>query len=233
MTQKDRYLVISDLQIPFQAAKALSFVKSVAKEFNIDKQNILCVGDEVDSYFGSMYAKSPNISYSASQEIKDTKDEIRRWADAFPIMRLCTSNHGQRWVKKLEACEIPSQLIRPYREIIGAPRTWQYRDEWVIRTKHPFRMIHGCGYGGANGAKNAVIDSKISTVIGHLHSHAGISYVHTMGSNGTLWGFNTGCLVSVDSFAFNYGLFNRHKPILGIGVILDDGLRPVFIPYPG
>lgn len=232
MSSKNSYLIISDLQIPFAAEHALKFVKSVYKEFRIPKENVLCVGDEVDSYFGSMYSKSPNISYSASQEIKDTKDQIRAWADAFPIMRLATSNHGQRWVKKLEACEIPSQLIRPYREIIGAPRTWQWKDEWVIKTKHPFRMVHGCGYSGANGAKNAVVDSKVSTVIGHLHSHAGISYVHTMGSNGTLWGFNAGCLINPEAFCFSYGIHNRHKPILGIGVIADNGFRPMFIPYP-
>lgn len=231
MSSKERYLVISDLQIPFQAAKALSFVKAVAKEFKIPKENILCVGDEVDSYFGSMYAKSPNISYSASQEIKETKEEVRRWADAFPIMRLCTSNHGQRWVKKLEACEIPSQLIRPYREIIGAPRTWQYRDEWIIKTKYPFRLIHGVGYSGINGARNAAIDANMSTVIGHLHSFASINYLALMGRDQQIWSMNCGSLIDSEAFAFNYSKYNRQKATLSIGVVLDGGARPVLIPY--
>jgi hypothetical protein len=113
--------------------------------------------------------------------------------------------------------------MRTYQEVINAPKGWVWQDEWIIKAKYPFRVVHGMGYSGANGARNAAIDAKMSTAIGHLHSHAGVSYIQTQGHNQTIWGMNTGCLIDPDSFAFHYGKYSRNKPILSLGVVLDDG----------
>jgi len=229
-------LIISDLQVPFEHAKSLEFCLSIKKEFQIPDINkdgspgIINIGDELDQYFGSQYLKDPSVNMSAIDEINISKKKLRAWYRAFPKMALCTSNHGLRWVKKAVDAEIPSQLLRPYKEIIEAPDGWVWKDEWRFKWKYPFRAIHGMGYSGQNGARNAAIDAGISTVIGHLHAHAGISMVNTYGSDRTIWAMNVGSLIDIEAFCFNYGKYSRNKPNLGCGVVIDDGKTPIFIP---
>ena len=229
LTTHDRCLFISDLQIPFEAINALKFCKAVAKDFGIKPENCYNVGDEIDQYFGSQYGKSVNGNLSALSELEITKEKMLAWYLAFPQMKLAVSNHGLRWARKAFAAEIPSQMIIPYQKIINAPKAWRWQESWDIPSKHPMRMIHGMGYSGQVGHRNAAIDAGKSVVMGHLHANAGISYVRT--ETQSTWGMNTGCLIDPKALAFEYGKYNRNKPVLGIGVVVDDGLTPIFVPY--
>lgn len=223
--------MIPDLQCPFEHVDALSFTRKVQKEFNIPKNCVIHVGDEVDSYHGGQWKKDPSVNFSAAQELEITKKKIKEWGKAFPEMKLAISNHGLRWVRKAFDCEIPSQMLIPYKDMIGAPDGWVWKDEWRFNTKFPYRMIHGMGYSGPAAARNAALDARISTIIGHVHTHAGISYIHGNGMEKPIWGFNVGCFIDNEAFAFAYGKYNRQKPILGVGVILDEGKTPIYIPY--
>lgn len=227
---KGRSLIISDVQEPFGAENAIRFCKAVQKEFNIPSDSIYNVGDESDFYFGSSHPKSPEAWLTPTGELKALQSKIQAWSRAFPEMKLAISNHMLRWVRRAFASEIPKELLRSYQDVIGAPKGWAWKLEWrVSDTKAQWRMIHGMGYSGILGHRNAVIDSGISTVIGHLHSNAGVNYVNT--GQGMRWGMNVGCLIDVDAFAFEYNKFDRVKPILGCGVVIDGGLTPIFIPY--
>lgn len=146
-------------------------------------------------------------------------------------MKLAISNHGLRWARKAFDAEIPAQMLKPYQEIIEAPKGWVWKQEWKFKTKYPFRMLHGMGYGGPNAARNAALDARMSTIIGHVHSHAGISYLLGNGMDEMIWGFNCGCMIDNEAFAFEYGKYNRQKPIIGLGVVVDEGKTPIFIPY--
>jgi len=64
------------------------------------------------------------------------------------------------------------------------------------------------------------------TVIGHVHSFAGIRYLTTVGS--TIWGMNCGCLVDNSHIAFAYGKDMRNKPVSALGVIINN--VPMLIP---
>lgn len=46
-----------------------------------------------------------------------------------------------------------------------------------------------------------------------------------------MWGMNTGCLIDVNQFAFEYERNNRFKPNLTVGVVLNGGTTPILIPY--
>lgn len=222
--------MISDLQIPFQAEKALPFAYSIKKHYGIPDENVLNVGDETDCLHGGMYKKDPNGVYSPTTELKATRETLKEWYSVFPLMKLCISNHGLRWLRKATDAEIPSQLLRSYEEVIQAPPGWKWKQEWTFKDlKHPFRMIHGVGYSGKDGHRNAAIDGGMSTVMGHLHSHAGINYLRT--SNQKIWGFNVGSLIDVEAYAFSYGKEARSKPCLGLGVIFNSGAMPVWVPY--
>lgn len=229
MPDKGTYLVIPDTQVPFENEGALDFCLRLKKEFSIPDENVLNVGDEVDQYFGSQYNKNPDIHISAIGEMQATIKTMREWYKAFPKMRLAISNHGMRWARKAQEAEIPSQMIRAYQEIIEAPSGWVWKPEWIFKTRYPFRMIHGMGYSGVVGARNAAIDAHMSTVMGHLHAHAGINYIRT--STSQIWGFNVGCLIDEVALAFEYNKLDRHKPIQGAGVIFNEGKTPCFFPF--
>ncbi len=221
--------MISDLQIPFEHERALKFCKYLQKHYKISKENILCVGDETDCYFGSQYNKSIDADLSATRELEITRKKIRRWGIEFPKMRIAISNHGTRWVKKALESEIPSQLLRSYKEVISAPEGWQWRYEWRIKgAKENFIMKHGMEYGGQYPFKTAPLVEGCNVVFGHLHSSAGIAHVKTSGFRA--WGMNVGSLIDESSFAFEYGKMNKFKPNLGCGIILDGGSRPVWHP---
>lgn len=223
--------MIPDLQIPYENEKALTFCAYLKKHYKIPDSNILNVGDEVDAMHGGLYDKDPNAEDSAVHEIKIAREKIKEWAAVFPEMKLCISNHGLRWLKKATLAQIPSMLMRRYEDVFEMPKGWKWQEEWRFENlKHPFRMIHGMGYSGRNGHHNAVVDSGMSTCLGHLHSHAGINYIKTMGQKQMLWGMNVGCLIDEDAVAFKYGKYNRQKPCLSAGLIFNQGSTPVLMP---
>lgn len=226
----DRFLFISDLQIPFEAEHALAFCRDVQREFKIPSENIYNVGDELDLYHGSLHKKDPDANLTPGQELLLSKKKLKEWYKAFPEMKLAISNHGLRWLRKAFDADIPSQVLRSYRDLIDAPRGWSWKERWVIdggRTK--MLMIHGMGYSGQAGHRNAAIDSGMNTIIGHLHSNAGISYINT--EDRRIYGMNVGSLIDINAFAFKYGKYSRNKPVLTVGVVLDGGLTPILIPY--
>lgn len=222
--------MISDLQIPFEHEGALEFCLKVQKEFKIAKTNIICVGDEIDQYFASRFPKDPNATHTPKEEIRFAREKLRAWYRAFPFCRVAISNHGLRWLAKATECYIPEDIIIPYKEILGAPTGWVWYEEILVKAEHPFRVIHGLGYSGINGARNACIDAGISTAIGHIHSHAAVFHVRSS-RDVPIWGMNVGCLIDDSQYAFKYSKFNRHKAILSCGVVLNDGKTPVIIPY--
>lgn len=227
-----RWLVISDTQEPFGARHSITFIREVKRFFGILDENMMHAGDELDCLTGGMYPKDPDGDFTPKGEIHAGQERMKEYYDAFPLMNLAVSNHGLRWIKKATAAEIPSQLMRSYREIFKFPEGWQWREEWIIKAKYSWRLIHGMGYSGKDGARNATIDAGISTVIGHLHSHAGVNYIQTQGRADMIWAMNVGCLIDPESYAFKYGKYSRFKGCRGIGVILDDGRMPVWVPYP-
>lgn len=224
-----RYAIISDLQIPYEHKHALDFVKRICREFRIPKENMICIGDETDQYFASQYPKDADAQMDPRKELQLGRDRLKAWWSAFPCMMVCNSNHGLRWLAKAFDCYIPSEVIRPYKDLFGLPDSWQYRDSWLIKEKHPFRAIHGMGYSGMAGARNAAIDGHISTVIGHLHAHA--SAMHIKNDGLAIWGMNVGCLIDCESFAFKYGRYSRFKPMLSMGIVLNHGSTPLVVPY--
>ncbi len=225
-------LCISDLQMPFESERALKFCTYLKTHYKIPNSNIICMGDEIDSYHGGRWPKDPNGQFSATGEIASVKMKVQEWANVFPEMKVCISNHGLRWVRKATAAEIPAEVLRSYQEIFATPEKWKYQMEWRFTQpdlKVPFKCIHGMGYSGRAGHRNAAIDSGISTAIGHLASYGGVDFMSFMGGV-KLWAMNTGCLIDTEAYAFEYGKEHRVQPTLGCGVIFDKGAMPVFHP---
>jgi hypothetical protein len=227
----NNYLVISDLQIPAEHSKALQFCKQLKKEYKIPDENTLCVGDELDDMWAGQYTYDPNLLYGPSGELKLARERLRPWFDAFPKMRLAESNHGLRWLRRAAISGIPSELMRKYADIFGAPKGWRWARQWRIEAKHPFIMNHGMRYSGRTPYAMAPFLEGISVVFGHLHSSPGVAHIDT--SERSLWGMCVGCLIDRNSAHFGYAKDNKYQPVIGTGVILNDGARPEFIPLDG
>lgn len=224
-------MICSDTQIPFQAEKALEFVIYLKKHFKIPDENCYHAGDELDNYFGGLYKRHPNMPHSPTSEIAASIDELKRWYRAFPKMKLAISNHMLRWVNKAVDAEIPLTLLRKYEEVIQAPDSWIWREEWIIQaSKQTFRLIHGQGYSGQMGHINAALDAGLSTVIGHLASFGGVNHLSNLAGK-KIWAANAGALIDTESLAFHYGKYMRRQATLGCIVVLNGGRTPVFVPY--
>lgn len=224
--------------MPFEHKKALSFCRYVARHFKIPSENIYCAGDETDQLWGSMWKKDINAGLTALQEISTTKERMAPWFDAFPKMKIATSNHGTRWQRKALEAEIPSILMRRYEEVLGCPPGWVWQKRWLIKTRHPIVLEHGDRFGGRYPHVVAAETNAANTVIGHHHSIAGIEYTKTMGAMDgcrdeagyNVWGMCTGSLIDFEKFAFHYAREAKRKPQLGVGVVVNQGRQPMWIP---
>lgn len=190
---------------------------------------MICLGDETDGYFGSLFKKDPDSIYSARTEIEQTIEIMKEWYAKFPLMKVAISNHGLRWQRRATDCEIPSMLMRKYEEWIQAPQGWKWQKHWVIEgSKERFMVEHGDDWGGGAHVQMA-LHNGMSTIAGHHHSKAVIEHFTT--NNKRMWACYSGCLIDFEQFAFNYGRKHPKKPVIGATVIIDGGKMPVFVPF--
>lgn len=216
-------LCISDLQCPAEHLDALRFVQHVDKVwFPGQNRKVVCLGDEVDQHTLGRWDANPD-GLGAKAELTESQIRLSYWFDAFPQVFVCFSNHTMRAWKKAAKAGIPSEFMRKVNEVYKAPVGWRWQDKWIA---DGVCFEHGENVSGPNAALNAAIQNQMCTVIGHQHSHAGVIYRDSVASQ--LWGMNTGCLIDVAQYNFDYGKDLRIKPTLGTGVI-KNGI-PYFIP---
>lgn len=221
--KKTNVLVIPDLHIPFEHPDALSFVIAVDKIwFPGQNRTVVLLGDEIDSHSISRHMPDPD-GRSPRDELEEAKLRLRDWYAAFPVARVCSSNHTYRPWKKAYESGLPKEFMRSVGEVYGAPPGWCWGDRWNL---DGIIFEHGENVSGPMGALNAAKQNQAPTAIGHLHSFAGV--VHSESFNGRLWGLNAGCLIDVQQYAFAYAKNFRNKPCLGVGVV--KGGHPYFVP---
>lgn len=218
-------MAISDLQVPFEHRDALDFCRHVRKIYvpKDYKLTVVNMGDEVDQRTLSLKHLPSGDGMSGSDELEEAKHRLRDWYREFPRTYVCQSNHTWRAYKKASSVGIPSDFMRSIAEIYGAPPGWKWAERWFF---NDICFEHGEFVSGQLAAIRAAQDNRMNTVIGHQHSNGGV--LHKGSINGTLWGLNTGCLIDVESYAFNYGRALRNKPTLGTGIIVNG--IPHFVP---
>lgn len=210
---KHTILCIPDIQAPYHHKDTVRFLKELKNEYN--PTHIMCLGDELDQYTVSKYPHDPDAK-SGGDEYAEAMALWDRIFNLFPSGRSVTSNHVERVAKRAVESGIPKAYLRTVKEFMNAPKGWDWRDHWDL---FGVRYEHGERAGGANGLRNLVISNMCSTVIGHRHESAGTTYV----SNGEmlLWGLNVGSLVDIHSAGLSYANKNRHKAVLGAGLIIN------------
>lgn len=212
-------LVIPDLQIPYHHRDAFEFLANLSDYTGPDE--VICVGDEVDQYMLSAYDHSPNAQ-SAGDEYKATIKYMSHLYELFPEVKVCTSNHTGRVLKKAARAGIPKDYLKTIKEFMQAPKGWNWQDRWTI---DGVRYEHGDDVSGLVPHRTAAIQNRVSTVIGHHHSSSGIHYISN--AENMIFGMNAGCLVDMDTVAFEYSKTHKTKGTLTAAVV-DKGIPRLF-----
>lgn len=220
MKKTEVVLAIGDIHYPFAHPDHFEFLQAVKESYKPTK--IVCMGDEIDAHALSDYDHDPD-GYSAGHELEEAITKLKKLYKLFPRVDVCTSNHTARPFRRAMKYGFPKALFKSYSEFLQAPKGWVWEDKFVIDN---VIYEHGEGFSGQQGAIKAAIANMQSTVIGHLHSWAGIQF-HA-NPRFLIFGFNVGCLIDKDSYAFGYGRVMKNKPIIGVGII-DKGV-PTYIP---
>lgn len=218
-------LAIGDTHIPFEHKNYLEFCKETQKRFKCEK--VVHIGDIVDNHACSFHEHNPN-GYSPLDELRKSKQTLLAWKRAFPELFICKGNHDILVDRKAIAEGLPEAYLRGIEEVFEFPAKWKY--EW----KHFFFGVcfeHGTGYGGLYPHLNVAKNNRCKSVIGHCHSVGGSQY--TANDKDMIWGLSTGCGIDRMKYAFWYGRDFKYKPVLGCGVVLNDGKEAHFIPMKG
>lgn len=221
---KERVLAVSDLQEPFAHKDAFEFIAAVREHYGTT--TTVFIGDEVDFHGVSPRFPIDPDGLSPGNELDAAIRALRKWYDLFadePLVRVCTSNHTGRIFKKAFQAGIPRNFLRKVGEFLEAPDSWQWRDHWEI---DGVRYEHGDAQGGMYAARSLALSNRVSTVIGHHHSHGGVNYLAN--DTDVLFGLNTGCLIDRHAYVFEYGKQAKFKPTLGCGLVLEG--VPQFVP---
>jgi hypothetical protein len=215
-----KVLIISDTQAPGHHPNTIEFLKKVNSQFKPDR--IVHIGDELDLHNLSKYKHDPDLPGPA-EEIEQGLEFMEKLYKLFPEVDVCISNHGSRPYLRAYEAGIPKNFIRSYREWMRAPKGWNWGHKFIIDN---VGYIHGEGLSGDGARLKACTLLQRSTVFGHLHSHAGVSWFSS--KENLMFGFNVGCLIDPHSAYFEYNRHQLYRPIIGCGLVQDQ--LPIFIP---
>ncbi len=209
-------LAIGDLHLPVAHPGYLQFCQDLYDQW--DCNQVVFMGDVADMQAISFHAANPECP-GPSDEFSLTKQEIAKWAKAFPKARICIGNHDERLIRLAESVSIPSKYLRNFSEIWNTPDwDWQYD-----HTVDDVYYYHGTGTSGLYPAANATRKFLMSVCMGHNHAASGI--YHTANPHKRVFGMDVGCGIDIRAYQFAYGKHMPRRPILSAGLILDG------IPY--
>lgn len=214
MAKSTNTLVIGDLHCPFDLDDYLQFNLSLYKKYKID--DVVFIGDVVDGHAWSYHEHDPD-GQSAGDELSSAIKRLKRWYKAFPKAKITLGNHDLLIARKAFSAGLSQRFIRDLGEILEAPKTWQFVDQFQ---KDNVMYIHGSIGNAIKRAK----ESRISTVQGHLHSQSFVEW--SVSERDKLFGLQVGCGIDRDAYAFAYGKPFAKKPIIGSGIILESGRLP-------
>lgn len=215
--------IIGDTHLPYEHPEYLDFCIDTFKSQGVNQ--VIHIGDLFDHHAMSFHDSEPSLKgiYGERMEVQD---KLGPWFDAFSDLTLIGGNHCRMPMRKLSKFGLdPDVYMKPLAEIYGFPKGWKMVNH-VMQDNVLYH--HGETAMGVNGFRNDAKDRMMNTVSGHVHSNFGVSYTAT--DHRLVWGMAVGCGVDRESMAFAYGKFFKKKPILGCGVVKDNGKLPMCFP---
>lgn len=223
MSKRARHVgIIADQHAPFTHPGYLDFCKETFHHFGVT--DVVHIGDVVDHHAISYHEHDPD-GLSAGAELKLAKKQLALWYKAFPKVKACIGNHDALIMRKALSAGLPKDFVKTLAEIYEAPAGWEFGWEWDFGN---WQAKHGTGGSGSDCAYKLAVAARQSTVCGHIHTAGGVRF-HAA-KRDLIFGMNVGCGVDMKAYAFAYGKDFKDKPVLGCGVVLEDGRLPLFLP---
>lgn len=216
-----RILFISDLHFPYNHPDAVAFLKALNQRYKFDR--VVCSGDELDYHAISFHEHNPNL-LSPSDELQTAINRIKPLFSLFPKMDILESNHGSLVYRKATHSGLPAHVIKPYRDIIGAPRGWRWHSDLIVKASNGM-PIYFC-HGKSSDVLRLSQAMGMSVAQGHFHEKFEVRYWGN--PLGLYWGLTAGCLIDDASMAFAYNKLNIKRPVIGCAVILNG--HPKLLP---
>lgn len=213
-----RMIILPDLHAPFIRKDALEYVKRYVEKYQITE--FACTGDTTDFHRSSFHTSEVE-AMSADAELEAAIKQLKPYHDAFPNMKVATSNHDDLPIRKLKEAGLASKIMRPFNEIIEAP-TWDFQTKHDL--DHNTIMVHGMGRAAHTMAK----EEGVNVIMGHKHSKTFIKTDYYK-MYGTLFGMQLGALFDEKSYAAKYAT-NGASSIPSVGFLFenDDYWIPFF-----
>jgi len=222
------HIIIGDLHEPFTHRDYLAFCRETQRRY--DCRRVTFIGDIADNHAISFHDHDPN-GMSPAEELRILRLRLKKWFRAFPVADVCIGNHDELHRRKAYRDGIPDGFLKSFSEAMEAPDGWRFAFEWRYgKGGVPWRTRHGTGTSGHDAAFKSAISGRISTASGHVHTSAGVKF-HASDKD-IIWGMQVACGIDRKAYAFNYGRDFSDKPILGCGVVLENGRVPLFVPMP-
>lgn len=212
-------LLIGDTHLPYEHSDYLSFLKAVSKHYKCEI--IIHMGDFEDNHAISFH-KTDQELFSAGAELELVIEKAKEWNKAFPKLHMLDSNHGSLVFRRCKADGLPVTYIKPLKEIYGTPK-WAWHEDVILRTN--IGDVYLCH--GRSGVYNKLArEIGCSAVQGHFHGKFEITWCNSVFKE--RFNMFVGCGINRESAAFAYGKNNMPQPILGCGVIDEEG-NPILI----
>ena len=204
-------MTIPDLHCPYQHEHAFDMIKWGLDTYEPDI--VVCLGDEAEFAALGVHAKNPDAP-SSKREYEEAMAALAQLYAIVPEALCCISNHTSRPYRCAFAAAMPHMMIKPYSELLQAPKGWTWHERIVI---NDVAYIHGDPKSGANAHISWMKEHRMSTVIGHIHGHAGV--YTSMSPFRQAFAMNSGCLIDPQALSFEYGKKYANKATLGIGIV--------------
>jgi hypothetical protein len=213
MKKVKRLLVISDMHHPYSHPDTVPFLTALKDKYKFDR--VVCIGDEIDNHAISFHDSDPDLP-SAGDELLKAINGLRPLYKLFPDVTVVESNHGSLVYRKALASGLPKAVFRTYNEILQAPKGWNWVFDTIIHTA--LGAIYLCH--GKSGAAGKLASSYgCSTIQGHFHEKAQITYIST--PEKLMFDAHTGCLADDKSLALGYNKVNPKRPIVSVIIVLN------------
>lgn len=211
--QRKTILTISDMHVPYEhkdAFRFLAYIKDVYKP-----SLVVSLGDLVDWHSISFHSKHPDLA-SPGTEYEMVRAKMRQLEALFPEMIIIGSNHGDLPLRKIKDAGLPTNFLRPYNDIYGVGKKWQFVDDLTLTDK---KEVIYFAHGISKDAVKVAAQRGVHHICGHFHTEFCVDFVSN--PRNLLWGVNGGCLIDREALAFEYGKLTLDRPIIGTPVIVD------------
>jgi predicted phosphodiesterase len=159
-------LVLGDIHIPFEDKKAIAEVRKVIQR--VRPHTVVQVGDLLDVYGLSRFAKDPSKGLSLKQEAQLGRDLVSELMDSCEFFLFTAGNHENRLVKRLQDESDLASTHPTMRELLGIPEK-----NYVPYNTHQFigrvAFTHEVGFSGVHSAHATLNAMQGSVVYGHSH----------------------------------------------------------------